>query len=142
MLKELIIGGKAVRFEANLGTTELFEIYTGHNLLALLSAVPMVKKRGKDGKVKYEVADGENKRLIALQLNKIYLQLAFIMATQASAEGSDAVEKIRDIKSKLNDDNYLVWVCQFEQKDLDEEFYKNIADFWQSSQETYSKAKN
>lgn len=142
MLKELIIGGKAVRFEANLGTTELFEMYTGQNLLALLASIPMVKKKNKDGTVTYDVVAGENKRLLAIRLNKIYLQLAFIMATQASAEGADPVSKIRDIKSKLDEDNYLVWVCQFDQADLDEKFYKDIADIWQSSQETHSKPKN
>lgn len=142
MLKELIIGDKAIKFEANLGTTELFEKFTGQNLLALLSAVPMVKKKNKDGTIKYEIAEGENKRRLALHLNKIYLQLAFIMATQASAEGADAISKIRDIKSKLNEDNYLVWIMQFEQKDLNESFYTKIADIWQSSQETHSSAKN
>lgn len=142
MIKNITVGSQTLTFEANMGTAQLFEIYTGQNIFTLFAGLKMTKKTTPEGKTIYKLAESIDERLVALQLKDVYLKLAFVMAMQASTQGEDAVTKIRNIKARLNDEEYLAWLCGFEQANLPENFYTQIAELWTANQETKSDAKN
>lgn len=114
MKKNITIGGKEMAFEANLGTTRLYEILTGQNIMQIM--------------INFTKAD--DKSAEAVKLLGVFQKLAYVMNVQA--ENMD----IKTMKSLMNEDDYDEWLFTldtFTEADLME-----IANLWGSTQTTHS----
>lgn len=118
MKKNIKLGEKELHFEANLGTTMLYQMLTGENMFSQLT-----KYKGAAPEKSIEVID-------------IYLRMAYVMNVQA--ESPD----IKTMKSKMNDDSFLEWRFSFEMNDLTPAFIQEISTLWASTQKTTAQAKN
>lgn len=114
MKKNITIGGKEMAFEANLGTTRLYEILTGQNIMQIM--------------INFTKAD--DKSAEAVKLLGVFQKLAYVMNVQA--ENTD----IKTMKSLMNEDDYDEWLFTldtFTEADL-----MAIANLWGSTQTTHS----
>lgn len=118
MKRNIKLGEKDLPFEANLGTTMLYQMLTGENMFGQLT-----KYKGASPEKSVEVID-------------IYLRMAYVMNVQAEAPD------VKTMKSKMNDDDFLEWRCNFEMTDLTPEFINAIANLWASTQKTTAQSKN
>lgn len=120
MKKTITIGGRDLEFEANLGTSELYQILTGENLFEVLTSFRGVTKT--DNRV-YTLID-------------VYKRLMYVMNVQATET------EVKAMRAKMNDDSYLEWTFGFEQDDITNETVRDIVELWQSTRKTHSTPKN
>lgn len=120
MRKNIRIGKEDLAFEANLGTARLYEKLTGQNILVIL--------------MNFKNMNDEEKKKYAIQLYNIFEQLAYVMNVQATSED------IKEMKSKMNEDDFLEWEMRFNLGDFGEEQLVSIGELWASTQETHSES--
>ena len=70
MKKNITIGGKEMAFEANLGTTRLYEILTGQNIMQVMMDFMMSNDKASE----------------AVKMLAVFQRLAYIMNVQANNE--------------------------------------------------------
>lgn len=123
MKKEIKFGGEMVPFEANLGTSDLFEALTGKNLFVCFGAYSGAKANGADA-LKYAGAID------------LYKKLAYVMNVQATAPD------IPTMRGKMNFDSYLEWTFKYTFEDFTREFINEISRLWKSTNESHVESKN
>ena len=114
MRKNITIGDKEMAFEANLGTTRLYEILTGQNIMQIMM----------------DFTKSADKTSEAVKLLDVFQKLAYVMNVQA--ENTD----IKTMKGLMNEDDFDEWLFQldtFTEADL-----MAIANLWGSTQTTHS----
>lgn len=121
-----MFAGKEREFEANLGTSDLFEMLTGKNLFVQFSAFNGIDPNTIKGSGALKYAG----------VLEIYKRLAYVMNVQA--ESPD----IATMRGKMNIDSYLEWIFQFSVDDFTEEFTKEIAALWKSNSASNATPKN
>lgn len=117
MRKNIKIGERELPFEANLGTTRLYETLTGDNILEL-----MVNFR-KNPDVSARV-----------QMLKIFIKLAYVMNVQATTES------IKEMMNRMTDDQEFEWEFQFDLADFNEKVLTELGGLFGSTQKTHSEA--
>lgn len=120
MRKTITIGEKALDFEATLGTSELYQIFTGDNLFETLASFRGTK-----------TTDGA-----AYKLLDVYKKMMFVMNVQATENSP------KEMRAKMNIDSYLDWLFQFSNDDITRDITNQIAELWSASKKTHSQAKN
>lgn len=123
MKKKIFFAGEEREFEANLGTSDLYELLTGQNLFTQFGAYSGVKATGPNA-LKYA------------GVIELYKKLAYVMHVQATTQD------IPTMRGKMNLDDYLVWVFQFTINDFTKEFTDEISKLWKSNTQTHTQAKN
>lgn len=123
MKRTIKVDGKELEFEANLGTTELYEMLTGKNLFEELSEN---KRRPNDPD-----ADKKPARIMSL-----YKKLAFVMHIQATEPD------IREMKGKMTMDAFITWCFGFGPQAFDNDFINAITDLWSGSNKPNVESKN
>lgn len=124
MRRYINVGGKDIAFEANLGSAELYEILTGKNLFDELNA----------NKVKTKEDPEKDKKSVSVL--SVYKKLAFVMCVQAQEPD------IKAMKARMNDDEYITWLFNFDVSDFNNDFILDITDLWTGSQRSTSESKN
>lgn len=120
MRKNIKIGNQELPFEANLGTARLYEKLTGQNILMILT--------------NFKTMGEEDKKRFAIQLFTIFEQLAYVMNVQATSTD------IKEMKSRMNEDDFMEWEMRFSLSDFGEEQLLEIGNLWASTQETHSES--
>lgn len=131
MIATINCGNRPVRFEATLGTQALYEEYTGRNLIDEYT----IFARLKDD---YSNVTGED----LSHMMDVLKKLAFVMKIQAEAKGDTTMDKIRDIRSRLNADELLAWQMELEPGALDINTLNKIFNLWNASAGSNTEAKN
>ena len=117
MRKNIKIGERELPFEANLGTTRLYEKLTGKNILNL-----MVNFRNNP-----EISAG-------VQMLDVFIKLAYVMNTQANCE------TIKEMMNRMTEDQELEWEFQFDLADFNEKVLTELGGLFGSTQKTHSEA--
>lgn len=120
MRKSITIGNKDFEFEATLGTAELYQIFTGDNMFEVLTSY-----RGTKGD-----------KTAAFKLLDVYKKIMYVMNVQATAAD------VRDMRAKMNMDDYINWLFQFDNDDITSKVTNEIAALWNKSNDKHSQAKN
>lgn len=123
MKKTIKIGTKDVEFEANLGTSALYEILTGKNLFEELT----------ENKARPNDPDKDKRPARVMEL---YKKLAFVMHIQAISPD------IRAMNAKMNMDEFITWLFEFEIQDFNNDFINAITNLWAGSNNSTVEAKN
>lgn len=121
MKKNIKIGEKEVPFEGNMGTARLFERFTGKNIYQSITN----KARTAQGDI-----------TAAFDLYDDFQRLAFVMNTQATHTD------IKEMMDLMNEDEFILWLCQFDEGELSETVLIEIAAVWNSQTKTNSTLKN
>lgn len=153
MKKTIKIGQKELELECNLGTAAFFQELTGRNLFDLtaeLSAkladasreIDALRVQGEVDKTAILNSNSAVKILAAAKADAIDMasKLAYIMELQAK-HGKEKKD-IFEIREKLNKDDLLVWMMNFDADSFDINTYKEVLEFWKSQTQTTSEAKN
>ncbi len=135
MKKTIIVGGEPLKFEATTGTGELYQMFTGGNIYNDLQELSKAFKGGFDDPNKVSMGD-VNK---ALSLVK---KMGFVMYTQANTEGNTNAERIRNIKEKLNEDEYLGWLLGIDNNEFNGELFNQLLELMNLNSKTYVEPKN
>ena len=144
MKRQIKTGDRYRDFEATAATAELFQLFTGKNILEELV-------RQRDILTPAMTADGQLDRAkvdagIATSTSDIldlYQKLSFVMYIQANTpEQATPGATIRAIKAQMTDDDYLGWLSMFDSTDFAGDFFKEIADLFNSQAKTYTEQKN
>jgi len=117
MRKNIKIGERELPFEANLGTTRLYEKLTGKNILNL-----MVNFRNNP-----DISAG-------VQMLDVFIKLAYVMNTQATNDS------IKEMMNRMTEDQELEWEFQFNLADFNEEVLTELGGLFGSTQKTHSEA--
>lgn len=137
MITTIMCGQKACKFEATLGTAELYQIYTGKSILDELEMFKGIK-RDADGNLNINTLDmSQINRMIAF-----FRELAFVMFTQANTQAATPIDRIRAIKAKMTKDDYIVWLDGFDNTELTTDVLMQTFALWNSQFNTSSEAKN
>ena len=117
MRKNIKIGEKELPFEANLGTTRLYEKLTGKNILNI-----MVNFRNNP-----DVNSG-------VQMLNVFIRLAYVMNVQATTDS------IKEMMNKMTEDQELEWEFGFDLSDFNEEVLTELGNLFGATQKTHSEA--
>ena len=120
MRKTIKIGEKEFEFEANLGTADLYQSFTGENLFEKLASFKGIKT---DAPEAWRVLD-------------VYKRMMYVMNVQATHS------EIKEMRARMNEDSYLEWTFQFSPSDINLNNVNEIVKLWQSTRETHSTPKN
>lgn len=126
MKKKIMFAGEEREFEANLGTSDLYEMLTGNNLFVQLSAYKGINAKDAQGVEALRYAG----------VVEIYKRLAYVMNVQAEAPD------IPTMRGKMNMDDYLTWTFKYTIDDFSKEFTNEIAALWRANTKTHSISKN
>ena len=132
MISTIMCGTTPVRFEATLGTQALYEEYTGKSLIDEYSIFQQYKDTNFENVTGADIA----------HVIDILTKLAFVMKIQAEAKGETTLDKIRNIRSRLNADELLAWQLDLEPDALNFETLNKILNLWNASAGTHTDAKN
>lgn len=136
MKKTIIIGGEPVKFEATTGTGELYLMFTGRNIYSDLQNLSKAFKK----------ADFSNPDSIAMEdvSNALTLvkKMGFVMYIQANTDGSTPAETIRNIKERLNEDEYLGWLLGIDNDEFNGDLFSQLLELMNLNSKTYVPAKN
>lgn len=136
MKKTIIIGGEPVKFEATTGTGELYLMFTGRNIYSDLQDLSKAFKK----------ADFSNPDSIAMEdvANALTLvkKMGFVMYIQANTDGSTPAETIRNIKERLNEDEYLGWLLGIDNDEFNGDLFSQLLELMNLNSKTYVPAKN
>lgn len=114
MKKNITIGGKEMAFEANLGTTRLYEVLTGQNIMQIM--LDFTKSADRQREV--------------VKLLDVFEKLAYVMHVQATNDD------IKTMKAMMNDDDLLEWLSTLDS--FTEAELMEIASLWGQTQQTHS----
>lgn len=138
MRSTIMLGGDAYTFEATAGTAELFQLFTGKNLMAEVYEIremsELIKKNPE------EVSFEEYMKMFPVV--DIFKRLAYVMNVQAKADKSNPIESIRWTKEQLNDDAYFAWLMGMEDQALSMGNLMQISNLWTSQIKSNVEAKN
>ena len=139
MRSTIIMGGEAVIFEATAGTAELFQLFTGKNILSEMyefrAIAELLEKKEADDITPEDL-------LTILPAMQLLQKLAFVMNMQAIAEGATPLDKIRWTKAQLNEDGYIAWLSTIDASALDMSTLIQIMNLWSSQTNGTVQAKN
>lgn len=133
MIKEINLGGKYIKFEGTTGTGELYQIFTGRNLYSdfqgltksftpeQLKALVKVNEMQQNGEKSAEeiteevggIVAGVNMDSLTDAITMIK-NMGFVMYIQANTAGDTPLDRIRNIKARLNGEEYLAWLLELE----------------------------
>ena len=131
MISTIMVGNTPTRFEATLGTQALYEEFTGQNLINEYTTLAGLKGD-------YSNVTGEQ----IAHMMEVLKKLAFVMKIQAEATGETTIDKIRNIRSRLNADEMLAWQMELEPDALGLETLNKIFNLWNASATAKSEPKN
>ena len=114
MRKNITIGDKEMAFEANLGTTRLYEVLTGQNIMQIM--LDFTKSADRQREV--------------VKLLDVFEKLAYVMHVQATNDD------IKTMKAMMNDDDLLEWLSTLDS--FTEAELMEIASLWGQTQQTHS----
>jgi hypothetical protein len=118
MIKTITISGQPVKFEATTGTGELYQIFTGRNIYDdYIKLMEIYSRPGIDTEDTTSIIKNLSMDEITGTLDLIK-KMGFVMYIQANTEGETPVDKIRNIKARLNGDEYLAWILGIEQEEF------------------------
>lgn len=152
MEKTIKVGEREMAFKSSAATNILYKRAFHEDILVKLTAYT---KNLKDmTRLKEEVdslkESGKTDEQIMAELNVI-MQSETYLATQSFSSETlpklayimflEANEKIGNIFTKLNEENYLAWLMELDQDGL-LEVTGEVMDIWQSGARTHSKIKN
>lgn len=125
MRRNINFAGSDVPFEANAGTTDLFEVLTGQNLFVVFGAYSGAKVKGTG-------ADA----LKYAGIIDLYKKMAFVMHVQATAPD------IPTMRGKMTINDYLEWISKYNLDDFTPKFTEEIAALWRANTKTHTETKN
>lgn len=151
MRREIKIGNKTLDIECNNGTALLFQEFTGLNLYDVITSpasalTDLDKIRDLNATSINRLEDPETAAAFkkvssfANEAVAVAQKLAYVMNLQA--QNNKTLEGISEIRKKLNADEFLVWLMQFEPTDFSASTYKTITAFWRKQSEGSSEGKN
>lgn len=151
MRREINIGNKTLDIECNNGTALLFQEFTGLNLYDVITSpastlTDLDKIRDLNATSINKLGDPDTAAAFkkvssfANEAVAVAQKLAYVMNLQA--QNNKTLEGISEIRKKLNADEFLVWLMQFEPTDFSASTYKTITAFWRKQSEGSSEAKN
>lgn len=151
MRREINIGNRTLDIECNNGTALLFQEFTGLNLYDVITSpasklTDLDKIRDLNAATINKLEDPETavafKKVssFANEAVAVAQKLAYVMNLQA--QNNKTLEGISEIRKKLNADDFLVWLMQFDPTDFSASTYKTITAFWRKQSEGSSEAKN
>ena len=136
MIKTIVVGGEPTKFEATTGTGELYQMFTGRNIYADLQEVSKAFVGINMEDTSKLPMDGVNKIL------KMVQQMGFVMYIQANTRGDTPLDRIRNIKSRINDDEYLAWILEIEQDEFNNTLFLEFIDLMNLNSKSSSESKN
>lgn len=162
MIKEINLGGQLVKFEGTTGTGELYQIFTGRNLYKdfqdmtkgftpeQLKALVKVNEMQQGGDKTPEEITAEIGGIVqdvnmgaltdAITMIK---NMGFVMYIQANTAGETPLDKIRNIKARLNNDEYLAWLLTLENDAFnDGTLFSELIDLIGINNKSYVNSKN
>lgn len=152
MRRTLIIGGKEVELEANLGTASFFQEFTGKNILETSSLITGQVKKMNLKNVDLTKSDEEllkSKEIIenvspltsvANEMIEVAKRLAYVMHVQTKY--GKTKEDISKIRSELTEDDLLAWSFEFSTTAFTAHTYTQLMSFWRDQTEKTSVPKN
>lgn len=132
--------GKQVEMVANLGTNQFYKYFTGSEIEA--DAIDLKNLQGDLKRFK-EVDRTEypdEVKAINAKTMKMSQSLAFVMSTQAKFFTQDGF--VRKTMDALTEENFIEFLCSFEQGDFDAEFYKEVFALWKGQTRPSTESKN
>lgn len=142
MIKTITISGQPVKFEATTGTGELYQIYTGRNIYAdFVNIAKFYSRPGVDAADTASILSKLSMQEINSTLELIQ-KMGFVMYIQANTEGADPIDKIRNIKARLNEDEYLAWIMGIERDDFNGVLFSELIELMGMNNKTTVQAKN
>lgn len=125
-----------MKFEATTGTGELYLMFTGRNIYSDLQELSKAFKNvnfGDPNSIPMETVAN------ALTLVK---KMGFVMYIQANTDGDNPANTIRNIKERLNDDEYLGWLLGIDNDEFNGELFNQLLELMNLNSKTYIPAKN
>ena len=143
--------GKQIEMVANLGTNQFYKYFTGSEIEA--DAIDLKNLQGDlnrfkkvdptTGEVKATINATEHPdevKAINAKTMKMSQSLAFVMSTQAKFFTQDGF--VRKTMDALTEENFIEFLCSFEQGDFDAEFYKEVFALWRGQTRPSTESKN
>lgn len=142
MIKEITISGQPVKFEATTGTGELYQIFTGRNIYNdYLKIAEMYTRKGVDPEDAGSILKNMSMDEITSTLELVQ-KMGFVMYIQANTPGETPVDKIRNIKARLNDDEFLAWILGIEREEFNGELFTQFMELMGLNNKTTVEPKN
>lgn len=150
MNKYITLGGKDIEFKASAVTSILYKRTFGQDLTTIFSEYVKNYKEVKKINEQYAIEDGDSDEVIAekraaissdpiiLQFSMMSMELfpkiAYIMYLEANVEQ-------RELFRKLNEDDFIMWLGQFEKNEI-QEHTVDFMNLWNGNAKTSVKPKN
>ena len=162
MIKEIKLGDKLVKFEGTTGTGELYQIFTGRNIYADFSALTgsftkneiksliEINQMQKNGEKSADEITAEIGGIVSnMEMSKltdavtIIKNMGFVMYIQANTAGETPLDRIRNIKARLTDEEYLAWLLTLENDAFnDGNLFSELLDLIGLNNKSYVQSKN
>lgn len=162
MIKEIKLGDKLVKFEGTTGTGELYQIFTGRNIYADFSdltgsftknevkSLIAINQMQKNGEKSADEITAEIGGIVSnMEMSKltdavtIIKNMGFVMYIQANTAGETPLDRIRNIKARLTDEEYLAWLLTLENDAFnDGNLFSELLDLIGLNNKSYVQSKN
>ena len=162
MIKEIRLGGELVKFEGTTGTGELYQIFTGRNLYADFSdltssftknevkSLIAINQMQKNGEKSADEITAEIGGIVSnMEMSKLtdavtmIKNMGFVMYIQANTAGETPLDRIRNIKARLNEEEYLAWLLTLENDAFnDGNLFSELLDLIGLNNKSYVQSKN
>lgn len=162
MIKEIRLGGELVKFEGTTGTGELYQIFTGRNIYADFSDLTSsftknevkslieINQMQKNGEKSADEITAEIGGIVSnMEMSKltdavtIIKNMGFVMYIQANTTGETPLDRIRNIKARLTDEEYLAWLLTLENDAFnDGNLFSELLDLIGLNNKSYVQSKN
>lgn len=162
MIKEIKLGDNLVKFEGTTGTGELYQIFTGRNIYADFSKLTSsftkdevkslitINQMQKNGEKSNDEITAEIGGIVSnMEMSKLtdvvtmIKNMGFVMYIQANTAGETPLDRIRNIKARLTDEEYLAWLLTLENDAFnDGNLFSELLDLIGLNNKSYVQSKN
>lgn len=162
MIKEIKLGDKLVKFEGTTGTGELYQIFTGRNLYADYSSfisgftkdevksLIEINELQKNGGLSEDDLTAKIGGIVkGVEMSKLtdaitmIKNMGFVMYIQANTAGETPLDRIRNIKARLTDEEYLAWLLTLENDAFnDSNLFSELLDLIGVNNKSHVQSKN
>lgn len=132
--------GKQIEMVANLGTNQFYKYFTGSEIEADAIDLKNLQEDLKRFKEVDRTEYPDEVKAINAKTMKMSQSLAFVMSTQAKFFTQDGF--VRKTMDALTEENFIEFLCSFEQGDFDAEFYKEVFALWRGQTRPSTESKN
>lgn len=132
--------GKQIEMVANLGTNQFYKYFTGSEIEADAIDLKNLQEDLKRFKEVDRTEYPDEVKAINAKTMKMSQSLAFVMSTQAKFFTQDGF--VRKTMDALTEENFIEFLCSFEQGEFDAEFYKEVFALWKGQTRPSTESKN